>query len=685
MLTYVVAGVFAGASYALASMGIVLTYKTTGVFNFAYGAVAMFCAYTFWQFRDVWGLNQWISLPLILLVVAPVLGLILEVVFRPLAAAAVEVQIVVALGALSFFVTLVQVPALWGGVETNLNPIFPHGHFRLDGVLIQDDGLGSLALTVGLAVGLYLLLQRTRLGVATRAVVDNRELAGLIAVNPNRVGQVTWMISMVFAAISGILLSDVEGLVYYVLPTLVLYSFGAAVLGRLTSLPLAFAGSLALGVIQNVLQKYSTTGTMANVEASIPYLALLGLLVFYGSRLKEVRSSLRSLPDRGRYFERERFTLPAGLAGAVAFGVAVPLAFSGPTQHELAEAMAYAVVALTVVVLTGWTGQISLAQMSFAGIGAFAVAHVADGHPDLFPLGVLVGAAIALPVGLLIGLPSLRLSGLFLALATLAFALVTDTLIFSFSAITGGLTGLTVTKARLGPIPLTGYTAQFYLCLVVLTVVSSAAWLLKRGPVGRRLCMVRDSPVAASTLGANLTLTKLAVFAGCGVVASLGGSLLALTQQTVDPANFSWSTSLALLLMVVVGGRTMVSGALVAGALQLVYLLPGIPPTVDQYLPLTIAFTVIVIGQGSQGLLQNAADQARYCLAVLYRLPRPEGLEAAGPLGSSASREEAAAAVARRSAPGPAARLGSWRVEPATMEDSAGVPALSTQGEPSRA
>lgn len=635
MTEFIILGIFSGASYALASMGIVLTYKTSGIFNFAYGGIAMFLSYVFWQFRDQWGLSQWISLPLILLVVAPVMGLILEAIFRPLAAAAVEVQIVVALGILAFLITLV--PIIFGQTFHPLPTVFSHGRFRVDGVLVLwggvlgEGGLGTLLVTVVLAALLYFLLQRTSFGTATRAVVDNRELAGLIAINPNRVGQATWVISTIFAAISGILLTTQQGLVVYALPTLVLYAFSSAVLGRLVSLPLAFAGSIALGVIQDVLQKYGSTGTLANVEASIPYFALLALLVIYGSRLKEVRSSLRSLPDPGRYFDRERFTLPWGIASAVVAGVVLPMLFSGPIQHDIAEAMAFSIIALTVVVLTGWTGQISIAQMSFAGIGAFTVAHMAGTDGDRFALGILFGALIAAPVGVIIGLPSLRLSGLFLALATLAFALVMDTFVFSFGSITGGQTGIGVNTVSLGPISLRGYTSQFYLCLVVLTVVAAGAWLLKRGPIGRRLSMVRDSPAAASTLGANLTVTKLAVFAACGVVASIGGGLLAMTQQSVDPSNFTWNTSLELLLLVVVGGRSFVSGAMAAGALQLVQLLPGIPPVVHTYEPLTIALTVILIAKGYQGLPQNAFDQARYCLAVLYRLPRPEWMRAASP------------------------------------------------------
>ncbi len=152
--------------------------------------------------------------------------------------------------------------------------------------------------------------------------------------------------------------------------------------------------------------------------------------------------------------------------------------------------------------------------------------------------------------------------------------------------------------------------------------------------------MVRDSPAAAATLGANLTLTKLAVFAGCSVVAAIGGGLLAVTQQTVDPANFSWGQSLQVLLLVVIGGRSMVSGALLAGALDLVNgLIPGIPVVVHQYFPLTVAVTVLLIAQGSQGLMQNAVEQARYCMAVLYRLPRPERAGPAGVTGWGADAD----------------------------------------------
>ncbi|HEX3707887.1 MAG TPA: ABC transporter permease [Mycobacteriales bacterium] len=615
MLPFIVLGLAAGAAYSLASLGLVLTYKTTGIFNFAYGGVAMFCAYVFWQLRDRWHLDQWLAIPILLVVVAPLLGLILEAMFRPLAGSPPEVQIVVSLGVLAFFTTLV--PILWGGTPQQLSSIFPLGQFTVFGdVVITGNEAGTFLLAIAMAGALYFLLRRTRLGTATRAVVDNRDLASLVAVSPGAVSQGAWIISTIFAALAGVLLSSQEGLVTYVLPLLVIYSFAAAVLGRLTSLPLAFAGSMILGLVQNIFAKYGSSGTEANFVSSIAYLAMLVLLLAYGTRLTEVRASARSLAG-ARVVAGGRRDLGVGLVGVVIAFAVLPHIFSLSTVHDIAEAMAYSVVALTLVVLTGWTGQISLAQMSFAAIGAFTAAHIAGTHGGLFPLAILVSVAIAVPVSLLVGIMALRLSGLFLALGTLAFALLMDTLVFSTRSISGGITGLNLTAAKIGPISLRGIHAQYYLCAIVLTIAAAGAWLLRRGPIGRRLQMLRDSPDAASTLGVSLTVTKLAVFAACAALAAVGGSLLAITQTSVDPNQFSFNTSLELLLVVVLGGRSLVSGALIAGGFDLVTLLP-VPTAVDKYLPLGIAVSVVAIAREPDGLPQVMLTQLRASTAVLY-------------------------------------------------------------------
>ncbi|MGN6474900.1 MAG: branched-chain amino acid ABC transporter permease [Mycobacteriales bacterium] len=617
MLPYIVLGLFAGAIYALASLGVVLTYRTTGFFNFAYGGEAMFLAYVFWQFRDRWHLSQWIAIPLLLLVVAPILGLILEAIFRTMASRTADVQIVVALGTLAFFTSFV--PIVFGGDPHPLSSIFsPTGSFTVSGTVVTANQAGTFVLALVAGAVLFGVLRWTRFGTATRAVVDNRDLAGLIGVNANRVGQVAWIIATMFAALAGVLLSVPENLVTYVLPFLVLYSFAPAVLARLTNLPLAFAGAVALGVIINVPQKYSLSGFNAKLVGSIPYLALFILLVAYGKRLVEVRSSVRLITGAHVLGDNTKRYALAGGALAIAAAAILPQTLGASTVGDLAQAMAYAIVALTVVVLTGWTGQISLAQMSFAGIGAVVAAHIAGTHGALFPLAVVVGVLIAVPVSLLIGIPSLRLSGLFLALATMAFALLMDGLVFSSNSISGGLTGLNLTAAKIGPLRFESAKSQFYLCAVVLVVAAFGAIWLRQGPVGRRLQMVRDAPDAAATLGASLTLTKLAVFASCAAVASIGGALLAVTQSTIAPVNFDSSHSLELLLAVVLGGRSLISGAIFAGGIQLVQLLP-ISPTIHTYLPLGIALSVIMVAREPEGLPRVTLQQLRYCSAVLYR------------------------------------------------------------------
>jgi branched-chain amino acid transport system permease protein len=614
LLPYIVLGLFAGAIYALSSLGIVLTYKTTGIFNFAYGGVAMFCAYVFWQLRDRWHLHQWLAIPLLVVVVAPLLGLVLEAMFRSLAATAPEVQLVVALGVLAFMTTLV--PILWGTDAQQLSPIFGNGQFTAwHNVTITANELGTFVLVLLMGTGLWVVLRRTRLGTATRAVVDNRDLAALVAVSAGRVSQAAWIVSTVFAAIAGVLLSSQEGLVVYVLPVLVIYSFAPAVLGRLTSLPLAFAGSIALGLIVNILARFSTTGFPAKLEASIPYLALFVLLVAYGRRLTEVRASARQLAG-SRLVTGSRRGLGGGVLAVVVGFAVLPNVFGAATVHDLAEAAAYAVVALTVVALTGWTGQLSLAQMSFAGVGAFVAAHIAGTDGGLFPLAVLVAVAIAVPVSLVVGIPALRLSGLFLALMTMAFALLMDNLVFNSTSISGGTTGINLTAAKIGPLSFQSATSQYYLCAVVLTVACALAWLLRHGAIGRRLQMVRDSPSAAATLGASLTVTKLAVFAGCAAVAAVGGTLLAVTQATVDPNQFAFDTSLQLLLVVVLGGRAFISGAIVAGGFDLVQLLP-LPTQVDTYLPLGIAVSVVAVAREPDGLPQVMLAQLHAAGEVL--------------------------------------------------------------------
>jgi branched-chain amino acid transport system permease protein len=629
---FVVIGIFGGGLYGLAAMGMVLTYKTVGVFNFAYGAIAMFCAFTYWQLHDVWGLSAWVSMPILFLVVAPVIGVALEALFRPLSGAAIEVVIVVSLGVLA---ALSAAASLIWPQDEHLQPIFPTSTFVLGARLhVGYDQLGTLLVSLSMAALLWALLRRTRFGTSTRAVVDNPDLADMIGVHGDSVRRVAWILSSVFAALVGILISPTQGLDVNQLVLVVIYAFAPAVLGILFGLPAAYLGGLALGITVSVISKYSNSGTVANIEAALPYLALFALLVIFGGRLKSAGSgavaqrlgALRSSASARRVRwaagpVRIDRNLAVGLGGFAA-ALLVPLAIPGPKLNFVTQGFIYALIALTLVVLTGWAGQISLAQFSFVGVGAFTAGHLAGSHGQHFLYAALVGMLLAVPLGVVVGLVSLRLSGLYLALATLAFALVMDNIVFNRSDVSGGLTGITVPRPQIFGISFTGRAALYELVVLVFGVVAVGAYALRQGPVGRRLHIVRDSPLAASTLGVNLTVTKVVVFVICAMVAALGGAFYGALQQAITPQDFMWSASLGLLLLVVLGGRSLIAGAVIAGTVYVIPRLPGIPTRVTQIIPLLIAVGVIGLAQEPEGTVALTRRQTRHVLGVLRPLPR---------------------------------------------------------------
>lgn len=633
---FVVIGLFVGGIYGLGALGLVLTYKTTGVFNFAYGAIAMFCGYAYWQFHDQWGITAWFALPLLLLVVAPLIGVVFEALFRPLAGMSAEVPIVVSLALLAVLQALSVV--FWKGQEQGLQPVIPRSSFRLAAHLyVGYDQLGTFAVALLMAGGLWWLLRHTRFGTATRAVVDNRDLASMIGVNGDNVRRSAWVISCVSAGLVGVLLSPSQGVDPNNLVLVVLAAITPAVIGRLVSFPWAFGSALALGIFTELLKKWSSSGTVANVESSIPWLVLFVALIVLGGRLKEAGIAVRPMaasaaaggPASAMALDdttgKSRRLEPSTLAGVGLFAVAlfVPLFVHGPRLSDLTGGAIFMMIAVTLVVLTGWAGQISIAQFSFVGVGAFCVGHLAGTHGDNFVPAALAGMAIAVPLGLLVGLPSLRLKGLFLALATLAFALIMDGIVFNSVGVSGGITGITAPRPRILGVSFASNTAMYLLSVCVLGAVLVGTYALRRGPVGRRLLILRDSPLAASTLGVNLTVTKLVTFAICGVVASLGGALFGAWQGSITPLNFGWNWSLELLLLVVLGGRSRLTGALIAGAVYTVttlHLLP-IPASWEPYIQLGVAIGVVGLGRNPEGTVAISVAETKRTTSVLR--PRP--------------------------------------------------------------
>jgi len=563
------------AIYAIAASGLVVTYTTSGIFNFAHGAIAMVSAYVYWQLSSpaAWDLPVWLSLVLTLGVFAPVLGIVLDVVImRRLAGAGPMIRIVVPIGLL---VSLISVASILWPPDEVTNARLPD-FFRGEKITVLDVAVSYhqlivLGCALGVAVGLRFLLYSTRTGVAMRAVVESPGLAALNGASPARLSALSWALGCSLAALAGILLAPLLVLDQVNLTFLVFNSFAAALVGRLRSLPLTFLGALVLGTATELVRKWgSVPPSWLPIDwpwwldtSTVPVIMLFVVLLV----VPQDRAAVFDVEtDRSRVPSlRMRHSVIAG-AALVAVAALLPSLMTGSILNAVATGLALGLIVMSLVPLTGYAGQISLAPLAFAGIGATVTYDLGrSGNP----LVLLLAMAVCAAVGALVALPALRLKGLHLALATMAFAFFCEKSLFTRVAARQD----THTYA---PLELFGARAASPRSqLVVLAVAIAAVGLLitwiRRGPYGRKLQAMKDSPAAASTVGLDLTVLKMSVFALSAAIAGLGGSLLAIWRGQYNAEQFSLLNGplpgLPLVLMAVVGGIAAVAGVLLGGLL----------------------------------------------------------------------------------------------------------------------
>ena len=572
-LTASVAGLVTAALYAIAASGLVVTYTTSGVFNFAHGAFGMMAAFTYWQFSEGWGLPTWLALLLVVGVVAPIFGSIVERgLMRGLEGTSELIKLVVTVSLLLALIGLA--PVIWDPTVARSVPEFFAGTppVRIAGVGISIHRIIIFCSALLVAVGLRLFLYNTRTGIAMRAVVDDRSLAQLNGARPGLTSMASWGLGAGLAALAGVLGAPISTLEAVALTLLVFNAYAAPVMGRLRSVPLTFLGAIVLGLAQsyvssfvkagdtNVLERgmtrfeASTGWTLANLQAAMPAIVLFIVMLF----IRPDRQRSHSLSTT-----RDQFRIPTWrvtMIGAVLFPVGtIMLTFIIPDTFQLSLAGGYALalITLSLVPLAGYSGQISLAQMSFAGIGAVVMGNVGDGNPIL---GLIAAVAVAAVVGALVSLPALRLSGIYLALLTASFALMLSKLVLSQQKV------MPQGNLRVPPINAdwSTATARIIVSAVVFTLAGILVVAVRRSSFGRRLVAMKDSPDACATLGLNLTKTNLYVFALSAGIAGLGGALLAGSAR-VD--QFSFENSLAVTMLAVVGGVGLVGGAFFGGIL----------------------------------------------------------------------------------------------------------------------
>ncbi len=573
LLFFVIVGITLGSIYAVAAAGLVVTYTTSGIFNFAQGAIGMLMAFVYWELKVDLGLQTLVAFLLTVLVAAPLLGGVIErVLMRRLNDAPLVAQLAVTIGLMLAFIGLAA--SIWDpNTSRSIGTFFGTDGFHLASTFIPYYRVITIVAGLGIAVALRFLLFNTRLGVGMRAVVDNRDLAALTGARPGRMSQVSWMLGASMAAIAGIFLAEeLSALSVETLTLLIVDAFAAAIIGRLKNLPLTYAGGILIGLALSFQENFlNWSGRWSTAATAIPTIILFLALLFLPQARIERSRNVRDVSPR---VPRVR---TAAVAMVVLFAVVVVAGglLDRPDVRRLALGLVTGFILLSLVPLTGWAGQVSLAQITFAGAGAFAFAEWA---PHVGTLGgLLVAALFAVPFGVLMAVPALRLQGLYLALASMAFARMAEFVFFDQPEVFGA------SARRVGAASLLGFNfsqpfsvfgvhfgqdvGTMFLITALLGLAGVLVVWLRRGILGRRLVAMRDSPAACATFGLNLTATKLLVFGLSAAIAGFAGALFGVLLGSAGTMDFQMLAGLPYLLLAMVGGIAVVSGAILGGVI----------------------------------------------------------------------------------------------------------------------
>ena len=643
IIQFTILGLSAAGIYAVAASGLVVTYQTSGIFNFAHGAIGMVVAYAYWDLKVRRHLPTPVALILALVIIAPLMGAIVErVIMRNLAQSSVITRVVVTIGLLVGLMGLAGV--IWPGSITpppSLPRFFGNEVVQFAGVRLPWQDIITLICAVLVAVGLRVILKGSRLGVAMRAVVDDRDLTSLNGGNPAFTSMTSWMLGAFLAGLAGILIAPSLGhLDQGRLTLLVINAYAAAMVGRLRSLPMTFVGAIILGVGGSYLNligsHMSTIPTwFSDVQGSLPVILLFVVLILMP------QSRVRAAIGTERLGRIPRPSLRKSLIAAVVFvGAASGLGFvlGGVDLRNLGIAVGLAIVMLSYVPLTGYAGQISLAQLTFAGIGALIAVEVVGPNGSVF--GILVAFVSAGAVGAVVALPALRLRGLYLALATMAFALLTENVFFS------KIVGFSTDTRQFGrPSLLAGDHAYLAFMCTVFCVLGVGVLVLRRSAYGRRLQAMKDSPAASTTIGLNTTSTKLSVFALSAGIAGVGGYLLSCWNSLSGISSFSLIQGtlpgLAVLLLGVVGGVAVVAGAMF-GAMFLVVMprIGTLYPALENFMMILPGLVGVTLARNPDGAVMQTIDSVKGQLSwIRDRQERQRQREASGVTGSLVPEE----------------------------------------------
>jgi ABC-type branched-subunit amino acid transport system ATPase component/branched-subunit amino acid ABC-type transport system permease component len=617
-----------GALYALASQGLMVIYRGSGVLNFALGAIGMVGVYVEWELavnRD-W---PFLAAALVGVGVSAAIGALTHLlIMRPLRTASPLVRVIATLGVL---VTLQSIAILrYGSTPKFVTSELPTDVWRISGdIVISADRVILLGIAALFSLGLWMLYRFTKFGLATSAVAENERAASSLGWSPDRIATMNWALGCALGGLSAILIAPIVTLQVGVMTNLILAATAAALVASFRSFPIAFAAGILIGITQTELNRYVK---QPGFGESVPFIVIVLVLVLRGQALPLRDYFLQRLPSVGS----GRINWPWT---AVAIGVAaLLLATLGPEWTDaIIISLTFSFVLLSVVVLTGYAGQLSLAQYTLAGFGAYVAGRLVAAQGTPFWLALILGVAAAIPVGVLFALPAVRTRGINLAIVTLGLGTAIELMLFRNTEYTGGIQGTQIGDAHLFGIDVnsithpTRYGLFVVFCLVVAVLLVSN---VRRGRTGRRLIAVRTNERAAAALGISVAGAKLYAFGLSAGLAALGGILIAFRAQNVDYTAFDNFTSIVSVGLALIGGLGYLMGPVVGATLAdggfNAQVLDAIFGDVGKYIGLIGGISIIVLVLANQdGVVSETIGQIRWVKGKLAgKIPRLGGRRA---------------------------------------------------------
>jgi sulfate-transporting ATPase len=642
LLQFAILGLGGGAVYALLAQGIIVVYRGSGILNFAHGAMAMFGSYLFavWLTDNV-GLA---TLPAAVLSVALVAAIGVAIywgVMRPLRRASPLARLIATLGVLITLQAIVV--RLWGSRTRSISTFLPQDTWTVGDVSILEDRLILVAIAAAVTLVLWLGYRYTRFGLATTGAAENSRAAAASGYSPDWLATVNWALGGALAGVAGMLVAPLQGLNPTTLTFLVISALAVALIAGFTSFPITLFAGLAIGVVQSEMAFYVKTQGAAS---AVPLVAIILVLVVRGRALPLRSYLFERLPELSAGRVRARIVVPV-TAGAVVALLLLPEFWADATTTSITVA----IVMLSVVVLTGYTGQLNLAPAAFGGIGAFFAAKLVASWNWPFAAAIVIGVLGSVVVGLVFAIPALRTRGVNLAVVTLGFGIALNDMLFNNQKYTGGATD----GIKVGPQKLFGVEVdavlhpRTYAILCVLFFVLTAILVanVRRSRAGRRLIAVRTNERAAAALGVNVFGAKIYAFAVSAAVAGLGGILIGFRAFSVTFGGFDPMTSILIVGYTVIGGVGYVIGPLFGSTL----VAAGIGSLLNRWWPGLDQYFVLIGG----------------VILILLLIHDPNGLAS----GNAHTRARLRAKLPRRATakPPPALPAGArHRVDPSSLD-----------------